>query len=162
MGAGPAEPVKGDVVVGDGEAGVARDARDDPLELRVLERDHSTTSLADKVVMVFAARPHPLIGSGAGSHLQSLNETQPFELFERPVDAGPADRVIAGVQLMLDLERAEGAVLLRQQLDHGTAGTTLAKPGLLERCERVLDPVRTHVLTLAERSDTVAAIAASR
>jgi hypothetical protein len=139
-GAALAAAKQGDVVVGDVEAGAARHPRNRPLQLRILERDDGAAALADQVMVVLAGGAGALIARRSGAHLEALHEVKALELLERPVDACPPDGVIAGRELLLDLKCAEGAILLAEQLDYGTACSPRAKSGLLKSPQRVADP----------------------
>ena len=152
-------------MVGDLEAGAARNAGDRLLELCVLERHHRTAAIADQVMMVLAGRAQRLVAGGARANLQSLHEAQALELLEGTVDAGPPDAEIAPPQLVLDLVGAQRAVLLAQQLDHRPARTPFAEPRAVQGLQSVLDPIlasrsRAHNGNSLDRPDQVAAIAA--
>ncbi len=99
--------------------------------------------------------------------VEPLHEMQVLQLLECPVDACSPDRVVARVQLRLDLHGAQRAVLLPEQLDDGAAGAALAEAALAKCRERMLDPVpafgfRAHRAASAEGRVAGLAIAASR
>ena len=102
----------------DPEPGLAADGTDRALELFVVKWDEAAAVAAEKVMVMLAAGAEPLVAGGAAAEIQPLEETQPLELLQRPVDAGPADFGQAAV----DLRGGQRTGLARQERDNALAG----------------------------------------
>lgn len=80
----------------------------------VFEGLDPAASIADQVVMVMAGRVDPLVCGRVPAQIDPLDKTKLFELFESPVDRGPA----YPLEFPVDLERRDGAVPGPQEFDH--------------------------------------------
>lgn len=116
-----------DVVTGDSVVEAVAEVVDRALELRVLERRHLATAIADQMVMVvLAARQGRLEAGRAVADVESLEQAHPLEQLEGPVDRRDADLAAIPPQLVGDLAGAEHARLARDRLEHG--GARRARP----------------------------------
>ena len=92
------------------------------------------------MVVVLAARVGGLVARDAVD-VDAVDELELGEEVERAVDAGQADRApVARAQPVVDLLRAEAAVLAREQREDLLAGAAGAVAGARELGARVLLP----------------------
>ena len=78
------------------------------------------------------------------AEVESVHEVVGVQQLEDPVDAGPPDSALAApaaAQGVLDLERAERAVLSGEQVDELVARGAAVVPGALEYGARVVAPI---------------------
>jgi hypothetical protein len=75
------------------------------------------------VVVVLSAGLDALVSGRPPRHLHPLHQAKLLELLQRPVDAGATDRGSAAAQLVVELDRGDGAVVAGQCLDNSGAGT---------------------------------------
>src|SRR5215211_1769285 len=125
-----------DVVRADVVAQPRGDAVDQPLELGIGERVALAAALADRVMMVVAARVGGLEAGGAVD-VEPVHQPQRREHLERAIDARQARRPAARrAQPVMDLLRAEAAVLALEQREHllARAAGTVAGAGELAAC----------------------------
>src|SRR6185437_12842051 len=94
----------------------------------------------DRVVVMVAGRVDALEAGGAAADLDPLDQPQPLELLERPVDAGAADPGLPTPHLLLEVERGHRAVVAGERLDHRGPGAAALIPGPLQGLERALLP----------------------
>src|SRR5438093_7164185 len=92
------------------------------------------------MVVVIAAGLRRLVAGDAVPRVDALHQPQVGERLERAVDGGDPDRTAGPAQLVVDVLRAETAVLAAEELDDGLPGPSPAIAGSLERDERVVRP----------------------
>src|SRR4051794_13628449 len=83
-----ARTVENDVVIGDVELQIARQARDRLLQTTILERDDASAAVAHEVVVMLAAGMRGLVPRSPLTDLDTRDEVELVELLERAVDAG--------------------------------------------------------------------------
>lgn len=91
---------------------------DRPFEAGVVEGHEAPALAADQVVMMGSAGVDGFEPGLARADGDPLGEAVLDQQLEHPVDAGSADRRSLGAKRVLDLDRAQGAGLAREQLDH--------------------------------------------
>src|ERR1700761_1597153 len=105
------------------------------LQAGILEGDHAAAVAADRVVVMVAGRVDALESGGPTADLDPLDQSQPLELLERPVDAGAADPGLPAPHLLLEVERGHRAVVTGERLDHRGPGAATAVARPLQRVE---------------------------
>ena len=116
------------------------DAVDQPLELGIGERVALAAALADRVVVVLAARVGGLEAGGAVD-VEPVDEAQRGQHLERAVDAGePRRAAVARAQPVVDLLRAQAAALALEQREHLLARAAGAMAGAGQLAARVRAP----------------------
>ena len=116
------------LVVLDASAQPLGDLVDRPLQRGVVERDQPPAAVAHEVMVVLARRVGHLVAGDAVAEVEPLDQLVVVEQLERAVHARAADRALArggAAQRVLDLQRAECAVLAREQLDQPFARRAL-------------------------------------
>jgi hypothetical protein len=99
--------------------------------------------VADEVVMVILRLGGALVADHRLPDVDALDETQPVELVEDPIDAGAADATgPPATQGILDLKSGQRAALTGEQLEHGAARTAPLAARLGERQLGPLHPAR--------------------
>lgn len=114
-----------------------------PFELGVAERDEPAAAVAQQMVVVLAGRIGRLVSGGPVAKVEPVHECVLVEQLEHPVDARPANRAPAlapASQCILDLQRAERAVLPREKLDQLVARGAAVMARSLEHLTRMLRP----------------------
>jgi hypothetical protein len=96
---------KDDVVGSDGVAAPVCNALDHRFERRILERFDLAAVVADEVVMMVAAGMYGLEARDAVAEVDTLDERESVESFERPIDACDPDASAGGAQALVDLLR---------------------------------------------------------
>src|SRR3954454_4078889 len=135
-----AAAVERDVVIGDVEGDTAGQAADRALERVVLEGLQAPAPVTDQMVVVAAALR--FVAGDAVADLDAGQQVEADELVDDAVDRGASDApALALTQPVLDVQRAERAGLLVEQLDHRLAGAPPPKAGAGEALKRVLGPV---------------------
>ena len=124
----------------DGVAQPPGDPIDRALQARVAERLDLPAVAAHDVVMVVAVGRRRLEARDPVTRVDALHQPKVDEGFQRAVDGGDADRPTRPAQAVVNLVRAEAAVLPSEQLDHGAAGPATAVARFGECEERVLRP----------------------
>src|SRR3954447_3801761 len=103
---------------------------DRALEARIVEGDEPAALLAHEVVvMVGAVRMDRL---EPGLSIADRDPLDPSVLHPQPehaVDARPSGRAARDLQLLLDLDGGQRALLRCEQLDHALAGAAALEPG---------------------------------
>ena len=94
-----------------------RDTVDQLLELGVLERVEPAAAVADRVVVVLAARVGGL-EAGGPVDVDAPDEAEAREHVDRAVDAGEADAALLVAQPVVDRLGAEAALLAGEQREH--------------------------------------------
>ena len=82
----------------DAEVGSLRQSADRPLQTRILEGNDAPTLLADDV-MVVDGRVDPLVADGVAAQIDLLDQIEPLQLLQGPVDRAPADSSEAAIDL---------------------------------------------------------------
>jgi hypothetical protein len=116
------------------------DVIDEPLELRVLERVHLPAAVADRVVVVLAARVGGLVASGS-VEVDPVDELQARERVQRTVDARKPHGLAAVAEAVVDVLGAQAAVLPREQCQHLFARAAGPVPGAGQLAMRVIPPL---------------------
>jgi hypothetical protein len=140
-GAGRAGAAEHDVVRADVVAEALADVVEEALDLGVLERVEPAAAVADRVVVVVAARVGRLV-AGDAVDVDPVHQLELGQHVECAVDACQADR-LAAAELVVDLLGAEAAILLREQRQHLFARAAGAVPCAQELAMRVFRP-RAH------------------
>src|SRR3712207_2697795 len=83
--------LEGHLVGGDAETATAPNRADRAFQLLVVERDEAAAVATKKVMVVLAARAETLVTCRAAAKVEPLEVTEPLELLERAVNAGPPD-----------------------------------------------------------------------
>jgi hypothetical protein len=119
-----------------------RRRRDRCFELGVLERERTPAPGAEQVMMVLHATRKRRLKSRwvAPAHVETLNEAELVEGFQRPVDRRDRDRAATGAQLVSDLVRGENALLAAEQLKHRRPRSARAVAGTAQLALGELDP----------------------
>ena len=113
----------------------ARHTIDRTLETRVGEGFDLAAVAADEVMMVVATCSGRFEARDAVTGVDTLHEPQLDQRLESPVHGSDADGPARTTELVVDLLRAQAAVLPPQQLDDGPACTAAAITGDGERVE---------------------------
>jgi len=136
-------------VVGGPEAKPAGQLIDRALERGVVERHELPTLVAQQVmVMVLAGGVGRLVTGDPVADVNAADQVVGVQELEDAVDARPADGSLASpaaAQRILDLERAERAVLAGKQFDQPVAGSAAVVSRALEDVSRVICPLRVGV-----------------
>jgi hypothetical protein len=90
------------------------------LEWAVRERLDLAAVVADDMVVVLPAREEGLV-AGNAAEVHTLDEPEPEELVERPIDARKPCRRSGGAKTVKDLGGAQAALLAREMVDDGQA-----------------------------------------
>ena len=128
------------------EAEPARELVDRAFERGVVERHELPALVAQQMmVVVLSGGVGGLVTGDAVAYVDAADQIVSVQELEDAVDAGPADGALASpsaAQGVLDLERAERAVLAREQLDQPVAGSPAVVSRALEDRTGVLGPLR--------------------
>ena len=118
---------------------------DGAFEGGIFERDEPPALVADEVMVVmFAVGVCRLVSGDPVAEVESVHEVVRVQQLQDPVDAGSADGALAAAataQGVFDLDRAECAMLSRQQVDDSVARRTAVVPGAPEYSARMVTPV---------------------
>jgi hypothetical protein len=104
-------------VRGHGVAASIADARDRPLECRVLERLDLPAVVADEMVVMVALSVRGLEARHAVAEVDSLEKAELVEAFEGAVHARDPDLGTLGANAVVDLLRRQAAALASQEID---------------------------------------------
>lgn len=105
----------------------ARQRADRALEPLVLECGDPPALVADDVMVVMlAAGQRGLVAGGLTTYVEPLEQMQPGERLEGPVDRRDADLTASGAQPVGDLPGADHAILASDQLED--RGARSARP----------------------------------
>ncbi len=118
------------------------DLVDRPLQRGVLEGDHPAAVATDRVVVVLAVGLDALIARDSPRDLDAAQQAELLELLERAVDAGPPHPGLAPPQLVVEVQRGDGAIVASEGLDDDGAGAAAAVAGGSQGGESVLGPAR--------------------
>ena len=127
-------------MLGHSEADPPLETIEGVLEAGVLEGLNPAADLADRMMVVLAARLDPLVARHSAADIQPVHEPKLRQLLEDPINARSADSRPGRSKALFDLERRHRAVLPRQQLDHREPGSAPLVTRLPERAQGVLDP----------------------
>lgn len=117
------------------ELGRATDRLDRLLQRAIGEGGEAAALLTDQM-MVVQLGIDTLVARRIAADLDSLDQVQPLELIEGPVDARPADRLEPPV----NLQRRKRTGLSGKQPNHLTPRRTAAVTGLVKAPHRCLGP----------------------
>src|SRR5947207_15028048 len=92
------------------------------------------------MVMVLAVGRRRLVARDSVARIDTLDQPQIRKRLERPVDGRDADRAARLAQLVVDVLRAEAAVLAAEEDDDRRPRAAAAIAGGVERLARVLRP----------------------
>ena len=107
----------------------------------IVERDQPAALIAHQVVMVLAARVGALEPRLPVPDRHALDQAVLDQQLEHPVDAGAAGRRARGPQRVLDLDRAQRARLVGQQVDDPLARAPVLEARPSQHLVNVLAPV---------------------
>ena len=127
----------------DGVSEAPGEAVDDLLELWVLERVEAAAAVADRVVVVLAARVGGLVARRA-VHIDAVDQLQARENVQSAIDAREADGRAALAQTVVDVLGAQAAVLAGEQGEDLLARTAGPVPGAGQLSMGVIPPSRGH------------------
>ncbi len=100
-----------DVVCRDLVAAAVRDSLEGLLERRILERLYLAAVVADKMVMMVAARVDPLEAGDPVAQVDALDKAELVEALERAVHARDSDSRSLRAHAVVDLLSGKAAVL---------------------------------------------------
>jgi hypothetical protein len=129
-------------VVGGPEPEPVREPVDRALERRIVERDQLAATLAQEVVVMLTGGIGELVPRDAIADVESVDEVVFLEQLQHSVDAGTTDPALAtATKCVLDLKRAQSAVLAGEQLDQLVARRPFVMAGPMEHGARVGRPI---------------------
>ncbi len=115
------------------------------LQPRIIERDEAAALLAHEVMMVLAAGQDALEPGLVAVDRDPLYEPVLHEQIEGAVDRGEPRPSPLGAERLLDLDRAQRAGLIGQQIDHPVAGLGLTEAGLAKLEADLITPAQGHM-----------------
>jgi zinc transport system substrate-binding protein len=124
----------------DGVAEATGDTVDRTLEPGVTERLDLAAITADEMVMVIPVRSRRLVARNPVAGVDTLDQPQVRQCFQRAVDGGDPDRPACLPQLVVDVLRAQAAVLPAEQLDDRLPRAAAAVARRFEGFERITRP----------------------
>jgi len=101
--------------------------------------------LAEQMMVMGPGGVDQLVPRDPITHVEPVHKTVLLQQLEYAVHARPPHGALATLtasERVLDLQRAQSAVLAREQLDHLVARRALVMAGLLQHVSRVCSPVR--------------------
>ena len=118
----------------------ARNAVERPLEPYVTERLDLAAVPADEMMVVVAVGPRRLEARNPVAGIDALDKAQVDESVKSPIDRSDPDRPPRLAQMVVDLLRAQAAVLAPEQLYDRPACAATAVAGKGERIQGVSRP----------------------
>ncbi len=120
------------------EPQATRKSIDRALEVGVVKRHQTPAGVAHKVMVVCTGGVDQLEAGRGVTQLQAPHQAPLLQKLEDAVDARARHTTLAGAQTIFDLERAEGARLACEQVDHRVARSALLVSSLVEHGTSVL------------------------
>ena len=120
------------------EPQATRHSIDGALEVGVVKRHQTPAGVAQKVMMVCTGGVDQLIAGRGVPQLQAPYQAPLLQKLQDAIDARARHATLAGAQTVFDLQRAEGARLACEQVDHRVARSALLVSSLVEHGTSVL------------------------
>jgi len=124
------------------EPQATREPVDGTLQIAVIERHQAPAGIAQEVMMMSAGRVDQLVTGHAGTQIQARDQPPLLQKLQDAVDARARHPTLTGAKPIFDLQRAQCARLVCEEVDDGVARTAFAMSRLIEHSAGVLGPLQ--------------------